>query len=159
MKRRVLAVALSSLAVIAATAAVIIPAAYGSSKGGSTVKTRKDAQFGTILVNAFGQTLYLNTSHRVPCRGGCPFEPFTTTGKPKAEGGAKASLLGTHKLFRSTQVTYNHHALYVDAGESAGQVSGEGHDTEFYVVNPSGNPVTQPTNSSSATTTSSSSTG
>jgi hypothetical protein len=150
-------VALSSLAVIAATAAAVIPAAYGSSKGGSIVKTRDDAQFGTILVDGRGQTLYVTTSPPAQCRGGCPFTPFTTTGKPKAEGGAKASLLGTHKLFRTTRVIYNHHGLWL-LGDRPGQVNGEGVRT-FYVVNPSGNPVTHPTNSSSATTTSTSSTG
>ncbi len=162
MKQRRLLVALTSLAAIASAAAVLGTTAYGSGKGGAVVKTMSVKPFGTILVNGSGQTLYLNTADtpkHFSCTAGCAqaWPPLETTGKPKAQGSAKSSLLGTLKgPDGKTWVTYNHHQLYTFTSDSKGRATGEGVNS-FFVVNASGNKISHAPNSSSTTTTTSSS--
>src|SRR3954462_8664854 len=103
--RRVLA----SLIVVAGL--VLVVTATGSAAGSAaTVKTRH-GKLGTFLVGTNGRTLYLfqkDRPRKSPCppAGGTPGPPLLTTGKPKAAGKAKASLLGTTKRADGkTQVT------------------------------------------------------
>ena len=103
---------------------------------------------GPMLVDAQGRTLYLweaDTGTTSTCSGACAagWPPVTTTGKPAAGSGAKASLLGTTKRADgSTQVTYAGHPLYRYAGDAAaGQLNGQGSDAfgaQWWVVTPAG---------------------
>lgn len=103
------------------------------------------------LVDAKGRTLYLfeadKTSKSV-CNGACAqnWPPTTTSGKPKAGHGVKASLLKTSKRSDgSTQVTYHGHPLYRFVGDSKpGQTTGEGINAfgaKWYIVNAAGKKI------------------
>jgi predicted lipoprotein with Yx(FWY)xxD motif len=125
------------------------PAASTSDDGGDaeTIKTAK-AKPGTILVDGEGKAVYLFEMDKKgvsKCSDACAaaWPPVTTTGAPKATGGATSSMLGTLKRDDGTmQVTYNGHPLYYYAGDSTpGQTNGEGltdYGAEWYVVGTKG---------------------
>jgi predicted lipoprotein with Yx(FWY)xxD motif len=130
------------LAVLALTAT-----ALASTSAGGQVKTRKTS-LGTILVDSKGKTLYMfakDKSGKSSCSGACAsnWPPYTTTGKPTAGAGAKASMLGTTKRSDGKlQVTYNHHPLYhFKFDTAAGAVKGEGANAfggHWYAVSANG---------------------
>jgi predicted lipoprotein with Yx(FWY)xxD motif len=64
------------------------------------------------------------------CYGACAalWPPLTTTGKPVAGHGVRASLLGTTKRKDGKlEVTYNHHPLYYFVSDQKpGQTTGQG---------------------------------
>jgi predicted lipoprotein with Yx(FWY)xxD motif len=132
------------------TAPTATPAA--KSAGDASVKTATGGP-GTFLVDSAGRTLYLWVADKgstSTCSGACAqaWPPLTTTGKPRAAGGAKASLLGTTKRSDGTlEVTYDGHPLYYFAGDAkAGQTSGQGSDAfgaDWWVVAPNGKAITQ----------------
>ncbi len=140
----------SRLAGIGALVAVlaVTATALAASSTGSQVKTRKVSSLGTILVDSKGKTLYLfmkDKGGKSSCSGACAvnWPPYTTTGKPKAGPGAKASLLGTAKRSNGKlQVTYNHHPLYYFKFDTrAGQTKGEkinAFGADWYAVSPKG---------------------
>ena len=104
-----------------------------SSSGGASVVSTKTSSMGTFLVDASGRALYLwDADHdsKSTCTADCAndWPPLTTTGTPKASGGAKSSLLGTTKRADgSLEVTYAGHPLYTFAGDTKpGQTNGEG---------------------------------
>jgi predicted lipoprotein with Yx(FWY)xxD motif len=121
-----------------------------SSAAGKVVKTRH-GKLGTFLVDGRGRTLYLfekDTTRKSRCSGACAaaWPPLITSGKPRAKGHAKASLLGTSKRKNGTrQVTYNGHPLYRFIQDtSPGQTNGEGSKAfgaGWYVVAPSGKKI------------------
>jgi predicted lipoprotein with Yx(FWY)xxD motif len=79
------------------------------------------------------------------CASACP--PVPATGTLTATGGAKASDLGTITRSDGTkQATYDGHALYFFAGDSAaGQTTGQGSDSfgaKWWLVAPSGAKIT-----------------
>jgi predicted lipoprotein with Yx(FWY)xxD motif len=127
-------------------------ATASASAAQSTVSTRAVGRLGTILVDGKGRTLYLfkaDTPDTSACSGTCAaaWPPLLTTGAAKAGQNIKSNLLGTSKRSGgATQVTYNHHPLYLYAGDAAaGDTNGQGLDqfgALWYVVNPQGNAVT-----------------
>ena len=158
MKPLKLLLVISALAALGAGAT----AAFGHtahSAGGATVVKTKSTKFGTILVTSSGKTLYMDAGDKPPhfaCTAGClqAWPPLVSSGKPKASGSAKASLLGTVKNGKFNQVTYKGHPLYTFVSDTSGNpVSGEGVNG-FFVVSASGAKVTK---AASTTTTSSSS--
>jgi predicted lipoprotein with Yx(FWY)xxD motif len=118
--------------------------------GPATVKTRH-GKLGTFLVGPNGRTLYLfekDKTKKSTCSGACAtaWPPLLTTGKPKAAGKAKKSLLGTTKRSDGkTQVTYKGHPLYYFVQDKkAGDTAGEGVDgfgAEWYVVGTNGKKI------------------
>jgi predicted lipoprotein with Yx(FWY)xxD motif len=113
-------------------AATPAPKAAAASGSAATVETRTGGP-GRFLVDAKGRTLYLwvaDKGSKSTCSGACAqaWPPLTTTGKPRAGKGAKASLLGTTKRSDGTlEVTYAGHPLYYFAGDARpGQTSGQG---------------------------------
>jgi predicted lipoprotein with Yx(FWY)xxD motif len=156
---------LISLAALAVVSALVLAACGGSSYGGNkspsttssatpaspsaaTVISAKSSSLGTFLVDSKGRTLYLFDADHGPmstCNGACAedWPPLTTTGKPMAGAGVKASLLGTTKRADGTQeVTYAGHPLYYFAGDTAaGQTTGQGSGAfgaPWWVVSPTG---------------------
>jgi|1185.fasta_scaffold274131_2 predicted lipoprotein with Yx(FWY)xxD motif len=108
------------------------PAKPAMNKGPASVGVRH-GPLGTFLTNSSGRTLYLFTADKggkSACNGACAqaWPPLTTTGTPKATGGAKASLMSTIKRSDGTrQVTYGGHPLYTYVTDTAaGQTSGQG---------------------------------
>jgi predicted lipoprotein with Yx(FWY)xxD motif len=138
------------------------PAGGGTSSsaagGTSTVQVASSPQYGSILVDSQGKTLYLfeqDTSKTSACTGSCIaiWPALTATGSPTAGAGLNASLLGTAtQADGSSQVTYNGHLLYLFSGDAkAGDVTGQGVE-DFFVVSSAGDKVASamPTSSSSA---------
>jgi predicted lipoprotein with Yx(FWY)xxD motif len=90
-------------------------------------------KLGTVLVDSKGRTLYVwahDKGLHSTCSGMCAkyWPPVLTSGKPKAIGGAQASLLGTsRRLDGRTQVTYRGHPLYTFImDKKPGDTNGEG---------------------------------
>jgi predicted lipoprotein with Yx(FWY)xxD motif len=101
---------------------------------------------GTFLTDG-GRTVYLwakDGTNMSACTGACAsaWPPVPATGTLTAAGGAQTSDLGTITRSDGTkQVTYDGHALYFFAGDSAaGQTSGQGSDgfgAKWWLVAPS----------------------
>ena len=134
--------AVAAGAPIASSSQAVVKAAFNK-----TLKT-------TILVDGAGRTLYLftsdpkNVSTCAAVDPTCPkiWPKYTTSGKPTAGPGVKATLLG---VTTGKQVTYNGHPLYHFAGAAGygaadkkpGQVNGQGLFQLWYVVSPKGTPI------------------
>lgn len=124
----------TTLAAVAGTTAVASAqghTALAHAAGATTVKLR-NTESGKVLVNSSGFTLYEFTKDSrdkntcVKLKGCAQAWPaLTTTGKPKAGPGVKASLLSTITLSGGVkQVTYAGHALYTySASSEAGETS------------------------------------
>jgi predicted lipoprotein with Yx(FWY)xxD motif len=139
------------LAVLAAVVAGGL-ALTGSSlaAGPATVNTRH-GKLGTFLVGPNGRTLYLfekDKTSKSTCYDACAgaWPPLLTSGKPKASGSTKASLLGTTKRKDGkVQVTYKGHPLYYFVQDKkAGDTKGQDVDAfgaEWYVLATSGKKI------------------
>jgi predicted lipoprotein with Yx(FWY)xxD motif len=125
--------------------------ASGAAAGG-TVLTTEHTGLGTILAAGSKRlTVYLfaaDTGSSSTCSGACAqvWPPVTTTGNPKAEGGAQAADLGTTTRSDGTkQVTYKGHPLYYYVSDSqAGETTGQGVNgfgALWYVLSPSGSAI------------------
>ncbi len=116
--------------------------------GPAHVALAPNSQFGSILVDDKGMSLYLFTkdSPNTPtCYGKCAsFWPaLTTSGAPVAGPGLDASKLGTTtRTDGSTQVTYNGWPVYYYAKDNQpGDVNGERVGGSWFLVSPSGDPI------------------
>src|ERR1700742_1023687 len=143
MRRVIAAFALAAVVALAV-------AATGSAASRATVSTRH-GKLGTFLVGSKGMTLYLfekDKTSKSTCSGQCAtfWPPLLTSGKPKASGKAKSSLLGTTKRSDGKlQVTYKGHPVYYFIQDKkAGDTKGEGVDgfgAEWYMLAPSGKKI------------------
>jgi predicted lipoprotein with Yx(FWY)xxD motif len=139
---------LAALALAAAVALVV--AGTGSAASRAKVGTRH-GKLGTFLVAGNGRTLYLfekDKTSKSTCSGQCAqfWPPLLTSGKPKAGGKAKGSLLGTtRRSDGKLQVTYKGHPVYTFSQDTkAGQTKGEGlkaFGAEWYALAPSGKKI------------------
>jgi predicted lipoprotein with Yx(FWY)xxD motif len=123
------------------------------SSGAGTAVTTEHTSLGTILAAGPKRlTVYLfaaDTGAASTCSGGCAqvWPPVTTTGAPKAEGGAVAADLGTiTRSDGSKQVTYKGHPLYWYVSDSqAGETTGQGVNSfgaPWWVMSPNGSQIT-----------------
>ncbi len=107
---------------------------------------------GTIVVAGPKQmTVYLFEADRGStsnCSEACAqaWPPVTTTGNPKAEGGALAADLGTTTRSDGTkQVTYKGHPLYYYVtDQQSGETTGQGvksFGAAWYVLSPKGSKI------------------
>jgi predicted lipoprotein with Yx(FWY)xxD motif len=142
----------AALAMLVALAVVLLHAEAGNAgKASGAVVSTETSRLGRILVNGQGRTLYLfekDRNGKSACAGQCAtfWPPLIVTGKPRAAGGAKSSLLGTvRRADGRLQVTYNDHPLYRFVKDvKRGQTNGEGLDAfgaEWYVVSPAGSKI------------------
>jgi predicted lipoprotein with Yx(FWY)xxD motif len=122
-------------------------APHATASASTATVSARHTSLGTILVGAGGRTLYLFEADKKghsACTGSCAkaWPPLMTSGKPKASGSVKASLLGEISRPGGKQVTYAGHPLYYFIDDSkAGQTNGEGSDAfgaEWDVVSTSG---------------------
>ncbi|MGA2008396.1 MAG: hypothetical protein ABSH27_12670 [Solirubrobacteraceae bacterium] len=144
MKRLALLIAVSSVAVLGAASA---------SAGTATVTVATSrSSLGTYLSSA-GRTLYLfeaDSRNQSTCSGPCAgtWPPLTTSGRPVAGPGVKASLLGTIKDGSTKQVTYDGHPLYFYSGDTKpGETNSQGlklFGAKWFVVSRSGAAITKP---------------
>ena len=133
---------------VATLAAGLVVTSSGSGLAATaTVKTRAGS-LGTFLVGPNGRTLYLftnDTSTKSTCYDACAqaWPPLLTTGKPKAGGKARASLLGTTKRTDGKrQVTYKGHPLYYYAPDKkAGDTTGQKVGGVWFVVSRTGRAI------------------
>lgn len=112
------------------------------------VSAAKVGDLGTILVASEGMTLYdfhKDKGGKSSCYGACAgtWPPLLTEGKPQAEGGAQAGMLGTTKRKDGTvQVTYAGWPLYTYIGDQKpGEANGNDIDefgAEWYALQPNG---------------------
>jgi predicted lipoprotein with Yx(FWY)xxD motif len=138
------------LAVVATAVLVTAGAVAAKTSSGAMVKVRSTS-LGKFVADAQGRTLYLfekDKNGRSACYGQCAkfWPPLITSGKPRANAGVKASLLGTtRRRDGRMQVTYAGHPLYRFLEDKApGQTKGEGtkfFGAEWYVVAPSGKKI------------------
>jgi predicted lipoprotein with Yx(FWY)xxD motif len=143
----------------AALAALVVAAAASAQPAGKLVVRTTDA--GRVLADGRGHTLYLFTVDKgktSSCYGACAaaWPPFLARGKTVAGAGVKAKLLGTTKRKDGKlQVTYAGHPLYFYAADTrAGETAGQGVESTWYVVAPSGKRITaMPSAGSGGTTT------
>jgi len=127
--------------------------AYGESgetSGGSAgiVSAGKAGDLGTVLVDSEGHTLYdfhKDKGSKSACYGACAgaWPPLLTEGKPQAQGGAQAGMLGTTKRSDGTvQVTYNGWPLYTYVGDQKpGEANGNDisqFGAQWYALLPNG---------------------
>ena len=125
------------------------PPASASSGGTAQLALAQDAKLGSILVDASGMTLYLYTKdspNTTVCYGKCAtaWPPLLApAGSPAAGSGVDASKIGTiQRTDGTTQVTYNGWPLYYFAKDhKAGDVTGQGVGSVWYVLSPSGEAV------------------
>jgi predicted lipoprotein with Yx(FWY)xxD motif len=140
------------MAAIAVAAAVGLVVAGTSSAAASraTVKTRH-GKLGTFLVAGNGKSLYLfekDKTTKSTCYGQCAkfWPPLLTSGRAKASGRARHSLLGTtRRRDGKLQVTYKGHPLYFYAQDSKpGDTAGQGlhfFGGGWYVLAPNGKKI------------------
>src|SRR6266446_842683 len=137
MKRSLLALSMLLVFSVPLAAGAVLP----------TVKTAKNADLGTVLVNSTGRTLYHFTSDtrtKVKCTASCTAQwpPLLVAAgkKPVAGPGLSASKLGVLKRpDGGFQVTYNGMTLYRYAGDAkAGDANGEAVGHTWYAVSSAG---------------------
>lgn len=115
----------------------------------STVKVAKSSAFGLILVGSNGRTLYRYTldrkginrcSRNATCNKYWPPLLVKPGQKPTVGAGANGRLVGTIRAAHGMrQVTYAGFPLYFFAGDKrAGQTTGQGFHSEWYVVSTTG---------------------
>jgi predicted lipoprotein with Yx(FWY)xxD motif len=124
-----------------------------AAKTGRAVLKARHGKLGTYLVDAKGFTLYVfakDHAHKSTCSGACAqvWAPLHTSGKPRAQSGVRASLLGTtRRSDGTTQVTYHGHPLYHFAADhKPGQTTGQGvtgFGAPWHVLAPSGKAITK----------------
>jgi predicted lipoprotein with Yx(FWY)xxD motif len=130
---------------------------YALSAAGAKVTTPAPAAtialaqtaLGPVIVDASkGMTLYMfkpDTPTSSACNGACAttWPPLLASGKLHAPAGLQTSLLGTiQRADGSTQVTYAGHPLYFYARDTkAGDTVGQGVNTTWWVLAPSGAPI------------------
>jgi predicted lipoprotein with Yx(FWY)xxD motif len=126
--------------------------AAASGAGVATISVAHNGTLGSILVaGPQRRTVYLFAADKGPsstCSSACAevWPPVTTSGSPKATGGADSADLGTISRSDGTkQVTYKGHPLYYYVGDpNSGDTSGQGINSfgaPWYVLTPSGSEV------------------
>jgi predicted lipoprotein with Yx(FWY)xxD motif len=134
--------------------------------GGSSVSVETHSgPMGTYLTDASGRSLYVfaaDSAGKSNCSGGCAsFWPPLTASSATGTGGAQSSMLSTiTRSDGSKQVAYDGHPLYYFKEDTkAGETNGQGFDNfgaKWWLVAPSGQPITGSGGASSSAPSSSS---
>jgi predicted lipoprotein with Yx(FWY)xxD motif len=127
------------------------PASTPASGGAAAViAVANNPKLGKILVDSKGDTVYYfekdkQNGNASTCSGACAsvWPPVTTSGAPKGQKGASASMLGTIKRSDgTTEVTYNGWPLYTYAGDKKpGDANGNDFTqfgAQWYALTPAG---------------------
>jgi predicted lipoprotein with Yx(FWY)xxD motif len=119
-----------------------------SEEPGEATVAVEDSDFGQIVVDAEGRTLYVflaDTGSDSTCYDECEdsWPPLTVEGDPAAGDGIDASLLGTtEREDGSVQVTLDGHPLYhFAADETPDDINGQDVGDVWYVVSPEGEAI------------------
>jgi predicted lipoprotein with Yx(FWY)xxD motif len=120
--------------------------------GAATVNMTSSADFGPILVDDKGMSLYLflkdtPNTNASSCYDKCAanWPPLLTSGAPQAGAGVDTSKFGTlQRTDGTTQVTYNGWPLYYFAKDAkAGDMNGQGIGDVWFLISPSGDQAGQ----------------
>ena len=119
------------------------------SGGQTTVEVASHSEYGDILVDSAGTTLYMFDSDEQgsgasTCSGGCAeaWPPLTADGTPSAGEGVSAELTTIEREDGSTQVAANGWPLYYfQNDEAAGDAKGQGVNDVWWVLDPAGEPI------------------
>jgi predicted lipoprotein with Yx(FWY)xxD motif len=157
----------SGVAIVLAAIAVAVFAVGGGkaqashphAAGGSAIAIRSTS-LGKTLVDANGRTLYLFKGDRpgvstLSAAGSAVWPRFVSAGHVKAEGAARAALIGTTTSPSGVrQLTYAGHPLYYYVGDSSpGSTRGQGLNqfgALWYVLGSTGNAITHAPSTSTA---------
>jgi predicted lipoprotein with Yx(FWY)xxD motif len=119
----------------------------GEAGGGASVvvTTKEFPGYGAVLANAEGRPLYVLDSDPKDgskCIDACTQQFPPVEGSGKAEGDVDDGKLSAFKREDGgTQVSYNGHALYTNAGEALAGVGTKGQGGTWLLVSPKGEPV------------------
>ena len=134
------------LAFLAFAVFVSLPFGTAQAQTPATVTVSQNVEFGDILADTSGRTLYLFTNDerdKSTCSDGCAtaWPPLLTVGDPTAGEGVAADKLGTiTRGDGSSQVTYNGWPLYYFAqDQNPGETNGQ-YGT-WFVVSTHGGPI------------------
>lgn len=124
--------------------------AGGDGDSAATVEVRQHAEFGEILVDAEGMTLYLfdadtQDSDESACHDDCAdaWPPLTASGDATAGPGVTATLSTFERADGTSQVTADGWPLYYFASDgSPGDVNGQGVNNVWWVLGPDGTKIT-----------------
>lgn len=121
--------------------------AAGDTASGETVVATADSEFGTILVDGEGMTLYLftqDTPNTSNCFDDCLEAWPILEGEPTAGEGVDESLLGSITRDDGTvQATYNEWPLYYFAQDQApGDTTGQAVNDVWWVIDTEGAAIT-----------------
>lgn len=123
----------------------------------ATVQVRSTDEYGDVLVDSDGMSLYLFTQDEgseSTCYDGCAeaWPPLTVDGEPTAADGVSVTLGTTERDGGAAQVTADGTPLYYYASdEQAGDTKGQGLNDAWYLLAPDGSRIT---GASTTTTTS-----
>ncbi len=139
---------LRSLAVLLGLCLVLIFSTYAGAQSGVTVKVMHNEEYGNILTDSKGMTLYMfvpDKPNESTCYGSCAqaWPPLILeSGQPTAGAGVNAKLGLTTRKDGSKQVTVNGMPLYYFAGDKKpGDVNGQGLNKVWWVLSASGQPI------------------
>jgi predicted lipoprotein with Yx(FWY)xxD motif len=116
----------------------------GSGGGSGTVAVAKVAGYGSVLVTATDQPVYIlstDPSGSSKCNGACAkiWKPVTASGSPSAGSGADSSLVSSFmRKDGTTQVLYDKHALYTHTGSPASVAGTASEGGVWYLINAKG---------------------
>lgn len=116
--------------------------------GAGPVVATANSNFGSILVDGEGMTLYLFTQDSPDtsaCTGDCLAAWPVLEGEPSAGDGVNAELLGSFEREDGTvQATYDGWPLYYFAQDQApGDVTGQAVNEVWWVIDPDGAAITE----------------
>jgi predicted lipoprotein with Yx(FWY)xxD motif len=129
--------------------------------GGATVAVTDHPEYGEILVDGDGMTLYMFDSDTQgdlvsTCTDGCEdaWPPLTGDGEPAAGDGVTAELATVEREGGGTQVAANGWPLYnYQSDREPGDTSGQGVGGTWWVLEPSGTPIRSSPETTTATAT------
>jgi predicted lipoprotein with Yx(FWY)xxD motif len=114
----------------------------------TSLKIVTDATLGTYLADGNGRALYVftnDTTSTSTCDATCmqEWQPVIVNATPTMMTGVSSSLVGTSMMADgTTQLTLNGHPVYFHADDmTSGQISGQGMDSSWFLVSPTGGPV------------------
>ncbi|MFB6096505.1 MAG: hypothetical protein ABEJ74_03865 [Haloferacaceae archaeon] len=116
---------------------------------GATVRTRSHPEYGAILTDADGMTLYMfekdtKDDPASACTGGCAsnWPPLTVDGEPTKDESVTASLSTFERESGETHVAAAGWPLYYYAPDSQpGDAKGQGVGDVWWVLAPDGSPI------------------
>ncbi len=123
---------LRGLGLSAALCGVAGVAAVAAASGTGTALTTEHLKLGKVIATSTGHAVYLfsrDSGSHSSCTGACAsaWPPLTGKGSLAKGSGLNPKLLGTvQRGGGQTQVTYNHHPLYLFAHDKVHAAKGEG---------------------------------